>query len=320
MIETSIGFPTSTIIIFCLFVLVGVILDLYAHKSNKAISLKDATIWTIFWIFLSIIFGIFLYFNHGSEASSLFFTGYILEKALSVDNLFVFMAIFSWFSVPEGYRHRILYWGIIGAIFFRLIFVAIGTSLLTFGPWIEIIFGLIVAWTAYIMLKSSDSEEIEDYSKHIAYKSTHKIFNVSRQLHGNNFFVVRNHILYATPLFLCLIVIEVSDVMFAFDSVPAVIAVTKDPLIVYSAMIFAILGLRTMYFLLEALKKYFTYLEKAVILVLFFISFKLILNSVNHLFEIGYSIHYTTSLYVVLSLLSGSILMSVIKNKLTKGV
>ena len=320
MIETSIGFPTSTIIIFCLFVLVGVILDLYAHKSNKSISLKDATIWTIFWIFLSVIFGIFLYFNHGSEASSLFFTGYILEKALSVDNLFVFMAIFSWFSVPEGYRHRILYWGIIGAIFFRLIFVAIGTSLLTFGPWVEIIFGLIVAWTAYIMLKSSDSEEIEDYSNHIAYKSTHKIFNVSKRLHGNNFFVVRNHILYATPLFLCLIVIEVSDVMFAFDSVPAVIAVTKDPLIVYSAMIFAILGLRTMYFLLEAMKKYFTYLEKAVILVLFFISFKLILNSVDHLFEIGYSIHYTTSLYVVLSLLSGSILMSVIKNKLTKGV
>lgn len=308
------GFPPLTMFVFSTLVIGGIALDLYRHKANEKISLQDAALWSIFWVAVSVAFGLFLYFEYGSETASLFFTGYALEKVLSVDNLFVFMAIFTWFSIPDGYRHRILYWGIIGAIVFRLIFVAIGSSLLMFGTWVEIIFGLVVGYTAYLMLKKSEeSEEIENYSDHIAYRYTHKWFNVSPDLHGQNFFVVKNGILWATPLFLCLAVIEVSDIMFAFDSVPAVIAVSKEPLIIYSAMIFAILGLRTMYFLLEALKDYFTYLENAVIIILFFIAGKLIWNSIMHMLSLTYIITPMFSLSFVLTMIVGSIILSIVK-------
>ena len=251
---------------------------------------------------------------------------------LSVDNLFVFMAIFAWFKVPDGLRHRVLYWGIIGAIVFRLVFVAIGTGLLAFGPWVEVAFALIVAWTAIMMLKSGGDEEQEpDYSQHLAYRFAKKLFPVWPKLHGNHFFVRRDELqgeltkpehqgmtlpvkgaLFATPLFLCLVVVEISDVLFAFDSVPAVIAVSREPLIVYSAMLFAILGLRTMYFVLEALKRYLVHLEKAVIALLFFIAIKLGLNATNHLFDHGYSIEPNTSLMIVMAVLAIGIFASVL--------
>ena len=269
---------------------------------------------------------------------SLYFAGYILEKSLSVDNLFVMMAIFSWFKIPEIYRHRVLYFGIIGAVIFRLVFVAVGTSLLGISPWMEFVFAIMVAYSAVMMMKKNDDEdEIEDYSNHLAYRAVYRFFPVFPSLLGHSFFVKNSEIsaqisveektklqnqIYklnakwiATPLFLCLCVIELSDIMFAFDSVPAVIAVSREPLIVYSAMIFAILGLRTLYFVLEALKDYLAYLEKAVIALLFFIAAKLALNASAHIFHNGFEISAQASLWVILAVLGIGIFASLFKAK-----
>ncbi|WP_432760372.1 TerC/Alx family metal homeostasis membrane protein [Pseudomonas entomophila] len=330
--ETTIGFPPLTMAVFVGIALGALLLDMVTHRDDKPITLAGASIWSLFWVAISLAFAAFLYVQHGPQVASLFVTGYALEKVLSVDNLFVFMAIFAWFKVPDGLRHRILYWGIIGAIVFRGVFVAIGTGLLAFGPWVEIVFALIVAWTAVMMLRSGgDDEEEEDYSQHIAYRFAKKLFPVWPKLYGHNFFVSRKKLeaevrkpenqgmslaakggLFATPLFLCLVVVEVSDVLFAFDSVPAVIAVSREPLIVYSAMLFAILGLRTLYFVLEALKRYLVHLEKAVIVLLFFIAAKLGLNATDHLFHHGISIDPNTSLIIVLAVLAIGILASVL--------
>ena len=274
------GFPLETVAVFVLLSVGAIAIDLFAHKNDQPMSLKSASLWSVFWVLVSLAFGGYLWVHHGSETASLFITGYALEKVLSVDNLFVMMAIFAWFKVPEGYRHRVLYWGIIGAIVFRMVFVAIGTGLLALGPYVELVFALIVGWTAVMMLKAGDDEdENEDYSDHLAYRWVHRFFPVWPRLFGHNFFLnakeleearsahpdvhlelagedvkhpekshphqMKKGAWVATPLFLCLAVIEISDVMFAFDSVPAVIAVSKEPLIVYSAMMFAILGLRT---------------------------------------------------------------------------
>lgn len=331
METTHIGFPPLTMAVFVGLALAALLLDMVTHRDDKPITLARASIWSVFWVAISLAFAGFLYVQHGAEVASLFLTGYALEKVLSVDNLFVFMAIFAWFKVPDGLRHRILYWGIIGAIVFRGVFVVIGTGLLAFGPWVEIAFALIVAWTAVMMLKGGDDDDEEkDYSQHLACRFAKKLFPVWPRLHGHNFFVSRKKLeaevrttgndkslaakgnLFATPLFLCLVVIEVSDVLFAFDSVPAVIAVSREPLIVYSAMLFAILGLRTLYFVLEALKRYVVHLEKAVVVLLFFIAAKLGLNATDHLFHHGISISPNTSLLIVLIVLAIGILASVI--------
>lgn len=330
--DSQIGFPPLTMAVFVGIALGALLLDMVTHRGDKPISLAKASIWSIFWIAISLAFAGFLYVQHGPDVATLFVTGYALEKVLSVDNLFVFMAIFAWFKVPDGMRHRVLYWGIIGAIVFRGIFVAIGTGLLAFGPWVEVVFAVIVAWTAIMMLRSGgDDEEEEDYSKHMAYRFAQKLFPVWPKLYGHNFFVSRKQLevelkkpenqgmtlaakgtLFATPLFLCLVVAEVSDILFAFDSVPAVIAVSREPLIVYSAMLFAILGLRTMYFVLEALKRYLVHLEKSVIALLFFIAVKLGLNATDHLFHHGYTIDANTSLLIVMVVLAIGVVASLV--------
>lgn len=339
------GFPLETVAVFIILSVGAIVIDLFAHKDDKPMTLKSAILWSLFWVFVSILFGVYLWIHHSIEAASLFFTGYALEKVLSIDNLFLIMAVFSWFKVPEGYRHRVLYWGVIGAIIFRMIFVAIGTSLLALGPVVELIFALIVGWSAVMMLKQDDKEEKnEDYSEHLAYRWVHQFFPVFPRLYGHYFFLNAEKLAearkaypdvhlelagedtkhpennhphamkkgqwVATPLFLCLAVIELSDVLFAFDSVPAVIAVSKEPLIVYSAMMFAILGLRTLYFVLEALKGYLIHLEKAVVALLFFIAFKLGLSASNHFFHHGFDISPNASLVVVLVVLMCGVIAS----------
>ena len=325
-------------IVFIVFAMAAFAVDFFAHKKDEKISLKQAALWSIFWIAVSVAFGGYLYFARGSETMSLYFAGYILEKSLSVDNLFVMMAIFSWFKIPEIYRHRVLYFGIIGAVIFRLVFVVVGTSLLGVSPWMEFVFAIMVAYSAVMIMKKNDDEnEIEDYSNHLAYRAVYRFFPVFPRLLGHSFFVKNSEISaqisveektklqdqisklnakwIATPLFLCLCVIELSDVMFAFDSIPAVIAVSREPLIVYSAMIFAILGLRTLYFVLEALKDYLVYLEKAVIALLFFIAAKLALNASAHIFHHGFEISAQVSLWIILGILSIGVLASLFKTK-----
>ena len=339
------GFPVETVAVFIILSVGAIAIDLFAHRDDKPMSLKSATMWSLFWVFVSILFGFYLWIHHGSEVASLFFTGYALEKVLSVDNLFLMMAVFAWFKVPEGLRHRVLYWGIIGAIIFRMIFVAIGAGLLALSSWVELLFAAAVFYSAVVMLNQKEEEEAtEDYSDHLAYRWVHKFFPVFPRLYGHNFFLNAEELAkaqadspethlelagedvkhpenshphamkkgqwVATPLFLCLAVIELSDVMFAFDSVPAVIAVSKEPLIVYSAMMFAILGLRTLYFVLEALKAYLVHLEKAVIVLLFFIAFKLALSATNHMFHHGWDISPNASLVVVLVVLAAGVAAS----------
>ncbi len=333
MASTHIGFPTETVAVFLALSVGAIFIDLFMHRKDKPISLKSAASWSVFWVAIAMLFAAFLYVHHGAEVASLFITGYALEKVLSVDNLFVMMAIFAWFGIPDRYRHRVLYWGVIGAIVFRGIFVAIGTGLLALGPYVEIVFALVVAWTAVMMLKGDGGdEEVEDYSQHLAYRMVKRFFPIWPKLAGRAFLLnqkevdrelekpenhaitvgrVKKAALYATPLMLCVAVVELSDVMFAFDSVPAIIAVSREPLIVYSAMMFAILGLRTLYFVLEALKQYLVHLEKAVIVLLFFIAAKLGLNASDHIWHHGYSISAAASLYVVLGVLAVGIVLSV---------
>ncbi|GKX57214.1 tellurium resistance protein TerC [Leminorella grimontii] len=333
MEQSGLGFPTLTVTVFVVLAVSALAIDLIAHRKDKPISLKNAAAWCVFWLSIGLGFGAFLYFRHGAEVASLYLTGYALEEVLSVDNLFVIMAIFAWFKIPEGFRHRVLYWGIIGAIVFRGIFVAVGTGLLALGPWVEMVFALVVFGTAVMMLRAKhDGDEIEDYSNHPANRLVRLFFPVYPKLVGHRFLVsakeieedlarpenrgfqfsVKKNVRYATPLLLCVAVVELSDVMFAFDSVPAVIAVSREPLIVYSAMMFAVLGLRTLYFVLEALRNHLVHLEKAVIFLLFFVGVKLALNASNHLWHHGYNISASASLLVVLAALALGILASLI--------
>lgn len=331
-VSTNIGLETETIVIFSLLALFALALDIYAHRGEKPIALKSAIAWTLFWICISMGFAVFLNFHFNFEVASLFLAGYLFEQALSVDNLFVMMAIFAWFKIPENYCHRVLYWGVLGAIFFRLIFVVIGSSLFALGPMVELIFALVVAISGFMMLKKhDDADENVDYSSHFAYKAVKLIFPVFPRLAGHKFFISKKEVdeelkkdenkdiklhrvgkYFATPLFLCLVIIETTDVMFAFDSVPAVIAVSREPLIVYSAMIFAVLGLRSMYFVLDAMRQYLIHLEKAVTILLFFIAFKLAASASLHLFGFGLDISVYTSLLVIAIILGLGIVASFI--------
>lgn len=319
----------TTLFVFTAILLAGIGSDLYAHRNSTEISFQDATVWSIVWVLLSVAFSGYLAAFEGQSTAQDFITGYLLEKVLSVDNLFVFMAIFTWFKLPTVLAHRVLYWGIIGAIFFRLLFVVLGTTIMEFSHWVEVVFGLIVIYTGYKLLTVEQTEE-EDFSKHLAYRLAKKFLPITDKQYDNKFFVkletipserfpslklVNNFKWYATPLFLCLIVIEMSDILFAFDSVPAILAITKETDIVWYAMILAMCGLRTMYFMLDALKRYFVYLEKAVILILFFIGGKLVINSIDNMYQIGYNIGNNESLTFIVLTLVTSIILSAIKGK-----
>ena len=277
------------VLLFAALVVGALVLDLHAHKQDRPISMRDAALWSVFWIALSLCFAVYVGFEHGRAQGMLFVTGYFLEKSLSVDNLFVFIAIFSSFSIKPELQHRVLYFGIIGAVIMRLLFITLGSSFIAlFDEWALTIFGIFVLWTAWKMWQSSRQQvhELEDYSDHWSVRLTRRIIPVSPQLQGHNFFVRLNGTLCATPLFLCLVTIEIADVMFAFDSVPAIFSIfagLKEPLplgtqtfLVYTSNIFAILGLRSLYFLLAAANRFLVHLEKAVIAILVFIGLKML--------------------------------------------
>lgn len=306
------------LLVFAVLVIAALLLDLYAHKSDKPISMRDAALWSVFWILLSLGFAVYIGMTHSKAQGMLFVTGYFLEKSLSVDNLFVFIAVFSSFSIRAEYQHRVLYYGIIGAIVMRLIFVGLGSSFIAvFGKWALTAFGLFVLWTAWKMWQQSkqDTHELEDYSDHWSVRLTRRFFPVSPQLHGHNFFVRLNGTLCVTPLFLCLVTIEIADVMFAFDSVPAIFSVfagLKEPLplgtqtfLVYTSNIFAILGLRSLYFLLAAANRFLAHLEKAVIAILVFIGLKMLIG-VTGVFHIPEEVSLAVVLLLLVAGVAGS--------------
>ncbi len=274
------GYSPWEVILFFVVVFSALWIDLNAHKKDEPISLKNATIWSFIWVALSFGFAAYIWQNHGSEKASLFLSGYLLEKSLSVDNLFVFMAIFASFGIKGAVQHRILYFGILGALILRFLFIAAGTSLLLLGNYVLLGFGLLVLWSAWQMYNAGgdDDDEKEDYTDHWSVKIAKRFLRVHPFRDGHNFFTLRDSKIHVTPLFLCLVAMEISDVMFAFDSVPAVIAITQEPFLVFTSNIFAILGLRSMYFLLEAAKRYLCHLESAVIGILVFIGLKMIVG------------------------------------------
>ena len=316
------GCSASSIIVFSLVVLLCLVIDLMAHKQDKDVSIKSAVMWTIFWVFVSLLFAVYIYYTHGIEDANAYLSGYVLEKTLSVDNLFVLMAIFASFGIPNKYQHRVLYYGILGALVLRLIFVGLGATFLSiFGDTALTIFGIFILWTAIKMVQAAGlgaliyawfkrqslperrREEETDFTKHWAIRFFKHLFPVTTKLSGHDFFVGRA----ATPLFLCLITVEFADIMFAFDSVPAVLAITEKPFLVYTSNIFAILGMRSMYFCLAAAKQSLVHLEKAVIGILVYIGVKMLADVL-----FGIHISSTASLWVVLSFLSLGVVSSLI--------
>lgn len=301
------------------------LLDLWSHRRNDhAISLANAAGWSLVYIAGALLFAGFLYWHEGPDQTGLFLAGYVMEKVLSVDNLMVFVAIFAYFKIPPAYQHRVLYYGILGAIVFRLIFVALGAGALqAFGPIVGLIFAVFVLWSAVAMWRGGDDGDEVDYASqwYIRWARRWLPFINDIPVEGPRFLVPRfeylktNIRLHGTPLLLCLVAIEISDVMFAFDSVPAVIAITQQPLLVYSAMIFAILGLRSLYFVLDALLRYLTRLGTAIIAVLFFIGLKLMAESLNGLGILPVHLPHISpmaSMAVVFTLLAIGVVASII--------
>jgi tellurite resistance protein TerC len=334
-------FPPETVAIFVAVFIFSVIVDLIQHRNHKPVSMRNAAGWTVFWIAVALGFAGWLKFHHGTdhpEWASLFLTGYVLEETLSVDNLMVFIAIFRYFKITSGLQHRILYLGILGAIFFRAVFVGVGSGLLLVaGPYAELAFGAFVLWAAVQMLlrNDDDGDGQPDYEKMRLVRVFKRFYPVFPRLVGVRFFVSREEAeatakaegiefkpkasarRFMTPAFVCLLVVEGSDVMFSVDSVPAVIAVTKEPLIVYTAMIFAVLGLRSLYFIVESLTKYLSRLETAVIGVLGFIGLKMFAGAASHWgFKLPWwsdlpeSAQANYSLVVVLSMLALGVVAS----------
>lgn len=310
------GHSLTEIAVFFIAVFGCMWFDLHSHK-DKVVSAKNAALWTGIWVTLAMLFAVYIGFKESPAQAQLFLAGYLLEESLSIDNLFVMMAIFGSFSIKEEFQHRVLYYGILGALVLRFIFVAAGTSLVAmFGPYALAGFGAFVLWTAWKMWQNmnTEKEEVVDYSNHWAVRFTSRFIPIHNKLNGHDFFVKieegGKHIWKATPLFLCLVVIELSDVMFAFDSVPAIIAITPDPFIVYTSNIFAILGLRSLFFLLAAAKRYLRHIEKAVVAILAFIGIKMLLavTGIIHLPAMA-------SLGVVVGLLSLGILASLLPEK-----
>lgn len=321
------GFPLETVILFTVVVAGSVWLDLFAHRHHQAITLRNAAGWSLFWVGTALSFYVYLWLRFSPHWADLFLAGYALEKSLSVDNLMLFMAIFSSFSIRGGLQHRILYWGIVGALLFRAIFVVVGTSLLAASPYVGFLFAALIAWSAVKMLQheasGDEADDETDFSDHWSVRFVRRLFPVFPRLSGASFFVTRREVEQqgltlpgarawaATPAFLCLVAVEFSDVMFAFDSVPAVIAVTAEPLLVYAAMIFAVLGLRSLYFILAALADHLCHLEKAVIGLLFFIAVKLAAEASDKVFGWApFHISPRLSLLVVLGCLLGGVVAS----------
>ena len=299
---------------FLIFVLFMLALDLGVfNRKAHVVSFREAAAWSIVWVTLALVFNYFFYqyavSNFGAEIGTKvgleFLTGYILEKSLSVDNIFIFVLVFSYFGIPAKYKHRVLFYGILGALVFRAIFITIGAALIEF-QWIIYIFGAFLIITGIKMFITS-SEEIEP-EKNFLIRLFKRFMPVTHTIDGKSFFIRENGVLHATPLFIALLFIEATDIIFAVDSVPAIFAVTKEPLIVFTSNIFAILGLRSMYFMLAGVIDKFYLLKYGLAVVLVFVGLKMVW--LNPLF--GGHFPITWSLGIILGVIAASIIASLI--------
>jgi tellurite resistance protein TerC len=291
---------------FNAFVLGMLALDLGVfHRKTHQVSVKEALTWTGVWMSLALLFNVFIYYYFDKELALEFLTGYLIEKSLSVDNIFVMIMIFSYFQVPAQYQHKVLFLGILGALVMRVIFIFTGIELIHRFHWLIYIFGGFLIFTG---IKMFISEPKIDPEKNPFVRIVRKFVPVTSAYHGDKFFVRENGALWATPLFLVLILIEGTDLIFAVDSIPAILAVSEDPFIVYTSNVFAILGLRSLYFAVAGIEKYFKYLKYGLAAILIFVGTKM---AIVDLFKIPIYV----SLIVIAVILLVSIVASVISNK-----
>ncbi|MDH8702162.1 tellurite resistance protein TerC [Dysgonomonadaceae bacterium PH5-43] len=303
---------------FIVFVVIMLLLDLGVfHKKDSVVSIKSAICWSIFWISLALLFNTGIYFFLDKTKALEFFTAYVLEKSLSVDNLFVFILIFGYFKIAPQFQHKILFWGILGALVMRALFIFAGVALISHFSWIMYIFGVFLIYSGIHILTNKQDNEDFDPNKNIVIRVLRKIMPVTDNNSENKFFIKKDHTLYATTFFIALIFIEASDLVFAVDSIPAVLSVSKDTFIVFTSNIFAILGLRSLYFALNGIMDYFYYLKYALAGILSFIGIKMCVNELCHTLDYNFHISNFVSLGIILSLLTISIVFSIIKKKKT---
>jgi tellurite resistance protein TerC len=318
---------------FTVFVLVVLALDLGVfHKEAHEVRFKEASIWTSIWIGLALGFNylFYLYAKHRfstnemytslegfdpdqqAKASALeFLTGFVVEKSLAVDNIFIFAVVFGYFGIPKKYQHRVLFWGILGALFFRAVFIAMGSVLMQYH-YVVIFFGVLLILTGTKMFFAGT--ETQDLENNFIVKQLKKVFRVHPHIEGQNFFIKKNGLTYVTPLFLALIFLELTDIIFAVDSVPAIFALTKEPLIVFTSNIFAILGLRSMYFMLAGVMDRFAYIKYGLAAVLIFVGLKMVW--LNEMFGGKFPISW--SLGIITTLIGSSVVVSLIIDKRKK--
>src|SRR5436309_5984766 len=267
---------------FNLFVLAMLALDLGVfHRRAHAVSLKEASIWSVVWITLAMIFNAGLYFFAGSEPALQFFTGYLIEKSLSVDNIFVFVLLFTFFKVPAPFQHRVLFWGILGALVMRGMMIALGVVLLETFHWIIYLFGAFLIFTGVRMAFHKETEVHPE--RNPLLRLVRRIVPVTNDYERDRFLVRRAGQVLVTPLLLVLLVVETTDVIFALDSIPAIFAVTRDPFIVYTSNVFAIFGLRSLYFVFANVIGQFYYLKLGLAVVLSYVGVKMVLANIYHI-------------------------------------
>ncbi|EZH84050.1 membrane protein [Ectopseudomonas composti] len=300
-------------------VFIAVVISLLAfdlgvlHRDNREIGVRESLLLSAGYITAGLLFGVWVFFQKGGDASMDYVTGFLIEKSLSMDNVFLMAMIFSFLAIPRQYQHKVLFWGIMGVLVLRALMIGLGAALLHEFSWILYVFGVFLFFTGVKMLFSK-LDDAPDLQNNVLVKFLRKHLRVTDDLHGERFFVRQDDgkgrsVLWVTPLFLALILIECADLMFAIDSVPAIFAITQDPFIVYTSNIFAILGLRALYFALAALIHRFAYLKYALALVLVFIGAKIFLVGI-----IG-KIPAVVSLSVTLGLLIGGVLLSLYKTR-----
>lgn len=292
---------------FNLFVLGMLALDLgIFHRRAHVVKVREALIWTAVWITLSMAFNLFVYHYLGKEKALEFFTAYLIEKSLSIDNIFVMIMIFGYFQVPQEYQHKVLFWGILGALVMRVIFILAGIELIHKFHWLIYVFGGFLVFTGIRMVSSGDQNLHPEQNP--LMKLARRIFPVTEKFEEDKFFIRRSGKLWATPLFLVVVLIEGTDLIFAVDSIPAILAISDDSFIVYTSNVFAILGLRSLYFALAGIEKYFQYLKYGLAAVLVFVGIKMCLTDI-------YKIPVEISLIVIVFILTIAMLASVIFRK-----
>lgn len=289
---------------FNLFVLAMLALDLFVfNRTAHEVKVKEALIWSGVWIALALMFNVGVYILAGKQSALEFLTGYLIEKSLSMDNIFVFILIFLYFKVPAKYQHKVLFWGILGALVMRAGFIAGGIALIKNAHWIIYVFGAFLIFTGIKMIMDKDKEIHPE--KNVVLKLFHKIMPVTRTFDEGKFFIKKEGRTLATSLFVVLLVVETTDLIFAVDSIPAILAITHDPFIVYSSNVFAILGLRALYFALAGMMHRFHYLHYGLSAILIFVGGKMLASDI-------YKIPIGISLAIVIVMLIGSVAASLL--------